>query len=381
VTVIDFHPEDLLDREQRGVLTHDERARLEAHLAGCSACRVERMMRADFAADAEHMRVGSGLSSFVTAALDAARTGDACPAPRVARGRGLLGAVAAALLLGVSAAAAARTGWVEQALSAVGISLPAPVSSAPARRERAPRGPAEKPPRPALPRAPALPAAEPAHSASDAAPPVAAREATEPAREARAVVPPSAARARPRMRVAAPARSEPPAPAPRASVALAAAAPEPRADGEAMVAPEPSAAPTVEAQAPTKVARSEPSASPSGLFARAARLRREGDRSAALGAFEELTQRFPTSTEARRSHALVGRMLLDAGRARDALSAYEAYLSAGDVALREDALAGRARALALLGRDEAARAGYDALLREFPHTAYARWAERQRSGD
>jgi TolA-binding protein len=351
VTVIDFHPEDLLDREQRGVLTHDERARLEAHLAGCSACRVERMMRADFSADAEHMRVGSGLSSFVTAALDAARAGDARPAPRMARGRGLLGAVAAALLLGVSAAALARTGWVEQALSAVGIHVPAPASSAPAQRERAPHGPAKKSP---LPASPALP--PPAESVSTA-------------------------RARPRVREAVAARREVPAPAALAPAAVAAAAPAPRAPSEAAAALGRSAAPASEPPLPVTVPAALSVESPSVLFTRAARLRREGDRSAALGAFEELARRFPGSTEARRSHALVGRMLLDAGRARDALSAYDAYLEAGDVALREDALAGRARALALLGRNDAARAGYDALLREFPHTAYATWAERQRSGD
>jgi TolA-binding protein len=379
--VIDFHPEDLLDREQRGVLTHDERARLEAHLAGCSACRVERMMRADFAANAEHMRVGSGLSMFVTAALDAARTGDARPAPRMARGRGALGAVAAALLLGVSAAAAARTGWVEQALSAVGISLPVHAPSAPARRERAPRGPVDKSPLPMLPAAPALPTpAEPAGSVSEAAPPT--RSAAPPAvRGAAAAVSPSSAHARARLRGAAPARSELSAPAALAPTRVAAAAAEPRAQSEAAAALERSAAPTSEPTLPAKVVAAVPVESPSSVFTRAARLRREGDRGAALRAFDELAQRFPVSTEARRSYALVGRMLLDAGRARDALSAYDAYLKAGDVALREDALAGRARALALLGHDDAARAGYDALLREFPHTAYAKWAERQRSSD
>jgi hypothetical protein len=49
VSAIDLHPEDLLDRARRGVLSADEAARLRAHLAGCSACRFEHVLADDCA--------------------------------------------------------------------------------------------------------------------------------------------------------------------------------------------------------------------------------------------------------------------------------------------------------------------------------------------
>src|SRR4051794_32733305 len=49
MTVVDLHPEELLDKDARGELTTDERARLDTHLARCAACRAERMLRMDFA--------------------------------------------------------------------------------------------------------------------------------------------------------------------------------------------------------------------------------------------------------------------------------------------------------------------------------------------
>jgi TolA-binding protein len=53
VTVVDLHPEDLLEREAQGSLEAGERVRLEAHLSHCTACRMERQLRADFAGELE----------------------------------------------------------------------------------------------------------------------------------------------------------------------------------------------------------------------------------------------------------------------------------------------------------------------------------------
>jgi hypothetical protein len=49
VSIVDLHPENLLDRELRGELDATERKSLEAHLAQCATCRLERQLRADFA--------------------------------------------------------------------------------------------------------------------------------------------------------------------------------------------------------------------------------------------------------------------------------------------------------------------------------------------
>ena len=48
MSVVDLHPEDLLDRAHRGSLTSVEAERLERHLAQCVACRLEHRSRRDF---------------------------------------------------------------------------------------------------------------------------------------------------------------------------------------------------------------------------------------------------------------------------------------------------------------------------------------------
>src|SRR6185312_12105453 len=51
MTTVVLHPDDLLDKDARGELDAGERARLDAHLAHCTSCRFERLLRDDFAAD------------------------------------------------------------------------------------------------------------------------------------------------------------------------------------------------------------------------------------------------------------------------------------------------------------------------------------------
>ncbi|HRH00787.1 MAG TPA: zf-HC2 domain-containing protein, partial [Polyangiaceae bacterium] len=53
MSLTQLHPEDLFDKESRGTLTADERARLELHVAQCSPCKLERLLRADFEAENE----------------------------------------------------------------------------------------------------------------------------------------------------------------------------------------------------------------------------------------------------------------------------------------------------------------------------------------
>jgi TolA-binding protein len=72
--VADLHPEALLDKEIRGELEPAERDRLEAHLAACPTCRLERRMRADFALELSAEGVPRQIAGLVeTAARQAGR--------------------------------------------------------------------------------------------------------------------------------------------------------------------------------------------------------------------------------------------------------------------------------------------------------------------
>ena len=56
MTRFDLHPEDLLERAERGAINTADRARLEQHLAECAVCRVERALSAQAAVDAAPLR-------------------------------------------------------------------------------------------------------------------------------------------------------------------------------------------------------------------------------------------------------------------------------------------------------------------------------------
>jgi tetratricopeptide (TPR) repeat protein len=53
MTAPDLHPEDLIDRDEQGLLAADERSRLDDHVRRCVACRLARMARVDFEREAE----------------------------------------------------------------------------------------------------------------------------------------------------------------------------------------------------------------------------------------------------------------------------------------------------------------------------------------
>jgi TolA-binding protein len=56
MTRFDLHPEELLERADRGALSSADSARLEQHLAECPVCRVEQALKAQAALDAAPLR-------------------------------------------------------------------------------------------------------------------------------------------------------------------------------------------------------------------------------------------------------------------------------------------------------------------------------------
>jgi TolA-binding protein len=99
--------------------------------------------------------------------------------------------------------------------------------------------------------------------------------------------------------------------------------------------------------------------------------RASGDAEKAIATYKRLVSSFPTSAEAATARLSLGRMLLDRGDAQLALTQYDAYVASNDPTLREEALAGRARALERLGQRTEEKQAWQKLLREFPSTLFA----------
>jgi TolA-binding protein len=375
VNVVDLHPEELFDKEEGGSLTQAERARLDAHVARCEACRLERRLRADFAAELGDEAEESQLPSQVLVAIVAgAKRSVAAPAPltveppladaertvatvtrlplrRRARWTVLIAAAAVAVV-GVAAASETAGGhWIRRI---VGVEATESVDEGGAATV-APRGAAK----------------------------TAAREApTAPPEAPSAVVVEPAEQERPSGDVA---RSPSD---PLATEVHAAPQPRPPGPGPGHVAATVSsvslAAP---ASAPSPVrapdhARWAPSAEPEGasaLLEEATSARRGGDYARAITLSRRLQASFPDSREAHVSQAALGRLLLDTGDPAGALASFDGYLARRGGQLDEAVMVGRAIALDRLGRTDEARRGWSALIAAFPSSPYADHA-RSRAG-
>lgn len=116
---------------------------------------------------------------------------------------------------------------------------------------------------------------------------------------------------------------------------------------------------------------------PTALFRAANEARRAGDDERAIVLYRALEARFPSSEEARLSHATLGRLMLDRGDAKLALGDFDEYLSHGGTALGEEALVGRALALGKLGDRDAEIASWREVLRRFPKSIHARLARNR----
>ena len=112
----------------------------------------------------------------------------------------------------------------------------------------------------------------------------------------------------------------------------------------------------------------------SAMLARARRLKGEKDLKGAERAYKELRRAWPKSPEARASAVALGQVRLKLGKARGALSAFDAYLSKGG-ALAEEARWGKVRALDALNRTAARDAAIDELFAKHPRTVYRRKAK------
>jgi hypothetical protein len=132
------------------------------------------------------------------------------------------------------------------------------------------------------------------------------------------------------------------------------------------------------AEAPASPAEAPASADTPDSLLRAANAARRARRlDEASRGYEALQARFPTSREAIVSHLSRGNLALGAGELSLALSEFEAYLATGATDLEEEALLGKAQALAGLGRAADERDAWSALVSRHPRSPYL-WRARQR---
>jgi hypothetical protein len=109
VSVVDLHPENLLDKEIRGELDEGDRERLNAHLAQCATCRLERELRAGFALELSRGSVPPEIAGLVDT-LARRSVAPPSPAPPRTRRMKLVFLAAAATLTLVAGAFAATEG-------------------------------------------------------------------------------------------------------------------------------------------------------------------------------------------------------------------------------------------------------------------------------
>ncbi len=112
------------------------------------------------------------------------------------------------------------------------------------------------------------------------------------------------------------------------------------------------------------------------LFSSGNRARRAGQSARAIALFQQLQGEFPRSAEARLSRLSLGRIWLAQGGASQALAQFDGYLASGGP-LTEEALLGKARALAALGRFREERVAWQTLQQRFPGSVYQAQAEER----
>jgi TolA-binding protein len=113
------------------------------------------------------------------------------------------------------------------------------------------------------------------------------------------------------------------------------------------------------------------------LFASALEDRDGGQLARAISTLRALEQRFPNSSQALVARVSLGDLLLREGRVAESLLAFDLYLArAPSGNLAPEALAGKVRALDLLGRTDEAEVIRREIARRFPHFLYGATAAR-----
>lgn len=383
-----LHPEDLFDKEARGTLTDSEHERLEMHVAQCAACKMDRLLRADFADD-ESDRIS--YSNLVEGALGAVAKGDALPTKDVPTKE--LDAPSEPLVPAASGASSEKSSnatgrapvrtiapWKRFALLfAAAFVLLATVAAASERGRALARRATSMLSSSNQAREKELSAPKPSTTATQGPLAAFAPATVEPTPLEPTPAPSPTAPAEPTVNVV----SEAPrlTAAPVADRGVPHVAPSQQGSARQSVGPisngKPIAvAPSAEGLPAINVAATEPVAQDATtLFGAANEKRRSGNVQGALAAYADVIERFPSSREAATAHALRGRILLEQRDARRALSEFDTYLANGRGELREEALVGRARAFGLLGKADAERTAWQELLASYPRSASAEHAK------
>ena len=356
--VIDFHLDDLLDREIEGTLSPEEDRRLREHLERCMQCHLERQLRSDFEEELGAREDPTTIQMFVSGAMRAAHPLASRRVPRAASShawrRRFILLLAATMVFGAGLAGAevefAGRAWVA-ARQSVAFWF---------QRSRPEPTPGD-----------AMTVS--AKTTSENAPPVVHSPAV-----ALPALPPDLDDANVRSQASAPVRrDEPSSISPVTAGTYRPGADRPRV--EMLARDHESLANPSKEQVPNEAETAKPSTSASTLFDDANAARHRGSTVEAAGLYHDLQARFPESQEGRLSIAVVARMQLDLGETTAAVSGFEAYLATGDEALREEAMAGRAIALGRLGRIVAEVDAWGDLLRAYPRSSYVGVA-RTRTG-
>ncbi len=329
MTLHELHPEELIDKAERGSLEDAERAVLDRHLAACAVCRFEVDAREDFRAfdrlngfafseDAIDQIVGASLrgAGVRNSKIDGKLRANSTRPRALQAGRRWAVLLAVAVLL-VSAQATAR--WL-------GIRAPSWLT------------------RPTM-----------TTVNTNAAPP-------------NNTLPDDA------MKTANASKMKPVAP-PTIPEATATDLTGPNTNLTPVRSiPSHSSATSASVINTPPIVRPDPSAS--ALFTAANADREQGKHIVATREYRELLEDYPNAPEADLSRATLGRLLLDDGDAMAALPLFDAYLKTAGP-LREETMANRATALERLHRSSEEADAWQALLDAYPQSLHAERA-RQR---